>query len=185
MSKMPLGCKDLLCGAAVESRRNLRKVALPPGVPDPARAALEERGVPERSVGGEYVAMHDAEFLPGRPHLLAFGRSGLCGRICLDIRSLKVVHVPVINYKQVNSVSASIGTFVACVRAAIDRFPSYDTVEELVEPVTTHLRKPMSAIDPTANENNSLWSEFFDDVHMGNYANEEFDPGADDSGLIR
>jgi hypothetical protein len=156
----------------------LRPVAYPSGTPGAVRQALDMHGVPERSVGGEYVAMSDATFLDGHANnLLAFGRSGLTGRVCLEIRSLEIVHVPSVAAERVNPVNSSLSAFVACIEAAISRFPyyTYETADEFGEEAADFLRGRLLAIDSAVGAHNGLWETFFDDVAMGNYAEEEFE----------
>lgn len=155
----------------------LRSVTCPEGVPDSIRQVLEQRGVPERSVGGEYLALESAVFLERPEGLLAFGKSGLDGRICVDVYSLEVVHVPTPGGCTINSVNSNLILFSSCVEAVFSRFPfySYETVEELGERVAESLREELSRIDSSVGEHNGFWETFLDDVAIGDYADEEYE----------
>lgn len=157
----------------------LRRIALPPGTPEPVRAVLDANGVPERGVGGEYVSLDEARFAGGRSRFLAFGCCGPSGLVCLDTGSLAVVHLPAEDGTQVNPVNASLPAFIACVGAAIARFPyyTYETFDDLGEAVAAELRDRLTEIDETADAHNGLWETFVDDVGIGDYAEEEFLPG--------
>jgi hypothetical protein len=153
-------------------------MAYPSGTPAAAQHALDMYGVPKRGVGGEYVAMGGpATFVDGHPDLLAFGRSGLTGLICLDVRSLEIVHVPFPGASNINPGNSNLTAFVACIEVAIARFPyyTYETAEEAAEEVANSLRDQLLAIDSVVGAHNGLWETFLDDVAMGNYAEEEFE----------
>ena len=154
----------------------LRLMECPEGTPAPARQALEMHGVPARAVGGEYIG--SPEWLPieGAPKFLMFGRSGITGRICLDVNSLEIVEIPGPGLARVNAVNSSLSAFSACVEAVIARFPyyTYDTVELAAEKVASQLREQLLKLDPTVGAQEGLWGTFLDDVAMGNYAVEEF-----------
>jgi len=156
----------------------LRPVACPEGTPDRVRQALGMHGVPARGVGGEYVALAEAAFVDGAPDLLAFGQSGLTGRICVDVGSLEVVHLPQPDGGPANPVNSNLAAFSACIETAIARFPyyTYETAEEDGDEVASYLRERLLAIDQVVGAHNGLWETFLDDVAMGNYADEEFEP---------
>lgn len=159
----------------------LRQVSSPPGAPPAVATLLSAHGIPERGVGGEYVALDSPSFLEASPGLLALGRAGLTGRICLDVESLEVVHVPSPAVERVNPVNSTLLAFSACISAAIAAFPyyTYETAEDLGEEVATILRQRLLGIDPMVAAHNGLWETFLDDVAMGNYAEEEYEPPDD------
>jgi hypothetical protein len=158
----------------------LTAIPYPPGTPEAACRALDAAGVPVRCVGYEYVVLECAQRLEKHPNLLAFGRSGLNGRICLDVVSLEVVHVPVPDYDpQINPVNSSLPAFIACVEAAISQFP-YDSGDDedddqRLEAVSS-LRARLLAIDPRTGSHNGLWEGFLDDVLNYDYGPEQFEP---------
>ena len=158
----------------------LKQVTCPEGTPDEIRQALSGRGVPARSVGGEYAALNRAVFLEAAPHLLAFGRSVGTERICVDVRSLEVVHVSRLDVPRAHPVNANLAAFCASIEVAIARFPyyTYETVDEQGGEVARELREQLLKIDEVTNAHNSFWETFLDDVEMGNYATEEFQPKA-------
>jgi hypothetical protein len=158
----------------------LTAIPYPPGTPETARRALDAVGVPVRCVGFEYIALERVELLDQHPNLLAFGRSGLNGRVCLDVVSLEIFHVPVPGYPQINPVNSSLPAFIACVEAAISRFP-YDSVEHAdddqhLEAAVSSLRARLLAIDPRADAHKGLWETFLADVLNGDYGPEQFEP---------
>ncbi|MGW4467697.1 hypothetical protein [Micromonospora sp. NPDC004704] len=116
-------------------------------------------------------------FLDDVPNLLAFGQSGLTGRICVEGDSLEIVHVPVPGAARVNPVNSNLIAFSACIEVAIARFPyyTYETAEEDGEEVADYLRNQLLAIDRAVGAHDGLWETFLDDVAMGNYAEEEFE----------
>jgi hypothetical protein len=121
--------------------------------------------------------LEGAVFLDGHANLLAFGRSGPTGRVCLDVASLEVVHVPSPEVTRINSVNSSLENFAACVGIVIARFPyyTYESADELGEEVANSLRGQLLAIDSVVGAHNGLWETFLDDVAMGDYADEEFE----------
>jgi SUKH-4 immunity protein len=155
----------------------LKKLACPEGTPDEVRQALSRHGVPARGVGAEYAALDEAVFLDSAPHLLAFGEAGDTERICVDVRSLEVVHVPAPGSARVNPVNANLEAFSACVEAVIAPFPyyTYETWEERGDKVVSFLRDQLLAIDDTTNAHNGMWETFLDDVATGDYAEEEYE----------
>ncbi|MBC9004979.1 SUKH-4 family immunity protein [Micromonospora aurantiaca (nom. illeg.)] len=155
----------------------LRSMACPEGTPESVRQVVGMYGIPVRGVGGEYIALPEATFLDSAKNFLAFGESGLTGRICVDVNSLKVVHVPVPGDARVNPVNSNLIAFSACVKAVIASFPyyTYETAEESGEEVAANLRNELLTIDRAVGAHDGLWETFLDDVAMGNYAEEEFE----------
>lgn len=155
----------------------LRSMTCPRGTPEPVQQVVRMHGVPARGVGGEYVALPEAVFLDDAPNLLAIGQSGLTGRICVEVDSLEIVHVPVPGGARVNPVNSNLIAFSACIEAAIVRFPyyTYETAEENGEEVASYLRNQLLVIDRAVGAHDGLWETFLDDVAMGNYAEEEFE----------
>ena len=147
-----------------------------PGVPTPLAERLAESRVPRRCIGLEYRVLPEATFLGGIAgrNLVAFGTSGSPGRICVDIATGTVVHVPTVDGPVVNVVNVDLGAFRECVAAVIARFPFYseDDEPEQFEEVAEELRHIISVIDESALGNDGFWRTFADDVAIGDYATE-------------
>lgn len=124
-------------------------------------------------IGYEYRSLAQAEFLEGIPPngLVAFGRSGLLGRIGVDVATGEVVHIPKVQSAKVTHVNKDIRVFTRCVSAVIDRFPLYqEDAEEEFELVADEVRDIIVRIDETALTHNGFWDGFCEDVAMGDYA---------------
>ncbi|MFJ8020381.1 SUKH-4 family immunity protein [Streptomyces sp. NPDC096311] len=149
-------------------------VASSSDVPVAVARELLETGVPRGMIGYEYRSLAEAEFLEGVPPngLVAFGRSGLLGRICVDTSTGEVVHIPKVESAKVTHVNKDIHAFTRCVSAVIDRFPFYqeDAEEEEFERVADELRDIIVRIDETALVHNGFWDGVCEDVAMGDYA---------------
>lgn len=143
----------------------------------PSYPSLAEIVVPKSLVGGEYSVLGQLEFLEvsGREKLIAFGASGLRGRICLDTVSGAVVQVPVLRQPDRREVNASMELFGQCIETVISQFPFYgiDDDDEVTHEVSVRLRRYLAAIDPVTQSHNGFWETFIDDLDMGVYATEE------------
>src|SRR6187402_1665527 len=96
--------------------------AVPPSVADLLRTV----GVPRGLIGAEYVVMDTAVILPQAPtSLVAFGKCGLYGRICVDGGSGAVVQAVDSHAEIVQPVNANVDLFSRSVKAVVDRFPFY------------------------------------------------------------
>jgi hypothetical protein len=155
---------------------DLVRIRFVPDVPPNMAARLAETRVPRRCIGHEYRVLPEATFL-GRiaeRDLVAFGISGSSGRVCVDLATGTVVHVPTIGGSMVNVVNADLAAFCECVAAVIARFPFYgeDDEPEQFEEVAEELRHTIGVIDESALVNNGFWGTFADDVAIGDYATE-------------
>jgi hypothetical protein len=143
-------------------------------VPFGVARELLEIGVPCGMIGYEYRSLSEAEFLEGvLPNgLVAFGRSGLLGRIGVDVATGEVVHIPKAESTKVTHANKDIPAFTRCVSAVIDRFPFYQegAEEEEFERVADELRHLIVRIDETALVHNGFWDGVCEDVAMGDYA---------------
>jgi hypothetical protein len=143
-------------------------------VPAAIARELLETGIPHGMIGYEYRSLVEAEFHEGVPPngLVAFGRSGLLGRIGVDVATGEVVHIPKVESTKVTHVNKDIHAFTRCVWAVIDRFPFYqeDSDEEEFERVADELRDIIMRIDETAIVHNGFWDGVCEDVAMGEYA---------------
>ena len=155
---------------------DLVRIQSGPGVPPPLAARLAETRVPRRCIDHEYRVLPEATFLGGIAgrNLVAFGTSGSHGRICVDVATGTVVHVPTVDGPVVNVVNVDLGTFRECVAAVIARFPYYseDDEPEQFEEVAEELRHTIGVIDESALGNDGFWRTFADDVAIGDYATE-------------
>jgi hypothetical protein len=163
-------------GGRVWPTYELVRIQSGPGIPSPLAAILAETGVPRGCIGHEYRALPEAILLDGvvGRNLAAIGTSGTFGRICVDIATGAVVHIPVIDASMVNVVNVDLGAFCECVAAVIARFPFYSEGDEpeQYEEVAEELRRTISEIDESALGYNGFWVTFADDVSIGDYATE-------------
>jgi len=99
--------------------------AFGPDAPSTLVTRLAETGVPRRCIGHEYRVSPEVTFLEGIAgrNLVAFGISGSAGRVCVDVATGTVVHVPAVDGSTVNVVNADLDAFRECVAAVIARFP--------------------------------------------------------------
>ncbi|MBY8876855.1 SUKH-4 family immunity protein [Actinacidiphila acidipaludis] len=150
------------------------RLAAPPEVADGVAGALREAGVLRGLTRYEYRALAETELLEGRGSsgLVAFGRSGLLGRICVDVATGEVVHVPKAESARVTHVNADLQTFTRCVSAVIARFPFYreDEGAERFERVADELRGLIAGVDETALTHDGFWDGLCEDVALGDYA---------------
>jgi hypothetical protein len=143
----------------------------------PARIARElEIGVPRGLIGYEYRPLAEAVFLGGirQDGLVAIAASGLLGRICIDVATGEIVHIPKVDAAPATAthVNRDLGSFTRCVSAVISRFPFYEEgeEEERLEEVAEEVRGIIAAIDDTALVHNGFWQTMCEDVAMGDYA---------------
>jgi hypothetical protein len=144
-----------------------------PEVPGQISADLQEIGIPAGLIGYEYRPLSETAFLGGigESGLVAFGTSGLFGRVGIDVATRRVVHVPMVESTACSHVNADLGTFHRCVAATIARFPFYgEDEEERFQPVADELRELIAALDETALAHNGFWETLCDDVAIGDYA---------------
>lgn len=142
-------------------------------VPVKVKDLITTRSVPRSLVGAEYRMLDRAQLMPVDPTgtLVAFGSSGLYGKVCLDSRNLAVVHVPDEAGNMRNAVNVDLNKFIECVRAVTELFPFYDEDAESGEweRAADDLREVISVIDETALVHHSFWETFLDDVRIGDY----------------
>jgi SUKH-4 immunity protein len=145
----------------------------PPGSP-PGIARALAAGVPRRLIGREYVVLDRAECL-APDGAVAFGTSGLHGRICLEPATGAVIHAPSLDDPARNAVNASLALFTTCVAVALAHFPFYDedSNPEEWEAVAEKLRSLLARIDPTTAKHNGFWETFADDVAIGDYSTDQ------------
>jgi hypothetical protein len=145
-------------------------------VPASLATRLAEGGIPRGLIGLEYRALPEATLVAGTAvgDLVAVGSSGLSGRVCIEVATGSVVHVPVVGGPQVNRVNVNLDSFLSCVAAIIDRFPFYseDDEPEQFEVAAEGVRQIVSSIDESALDHNGFWVTFIDDVAIGDYATE-------------
>jgi hypothetical protein len=163
-------------GGRVWPTYELVRIRPGPGMSSPLAAILAETGVPRGCIGHEYRVLPEAVLLDGvvGRSLAAIGTSGAFGRICVEITTGAVVHIPVVDAPVVNVVNVDLDAFRECVAAVIARFPFYgeDDEPEQYEEVAEELRRTISEIDKSALGYNGFWVTFADDVSIGDYATE-------------
>lgn len=154
-------------------RFELVSIALTPGVPSQV-ADLLAAGVPATLLG-QYQALPETDLVGSDGQLVAFGSTGLFGRICVEPASRRIVQVPTIRSEQVNAVNADLAAFTACVQATIDRFPFYDQESESEdwEAAAKDLEVKLAAIDHVTLAHNGFWETFVSDVSIGDRSTEE------------
>lgn len=143
---------------------------------DVPEEVVDRLRVPRGLIGLEYRVRATADRLGGSlSHLVAFGSCGLRGQICIDTRTLAVVHVPDPVENVVHPVNSDIDRFSRSVEAVISSFPFYGEDDDLEEreAVATGIRTTLLSIDPLAIEHHSFWATFVDDLIVGDYATEE------------
>lgn len=144
------------------------------GVPDDVARTMENPGVPRDLLNGIYSALPAAELISG--NLVKFGiEADGDAKICLDLETSAVVSIPSEqesdNRRRVNS---SLGTFAACVKAVIDRFPFYAEIDETDEMYTVFenaagdLERIINEIDSSACACSAgFWTELIATASMG------------------
>jgi hypothetical protein len=181
-------------------RFTLVTYSAPTGIPHGWDAELLEKGAPD---GLAYEAAKELTLLedPSSGPLMCFGTSGLYGRLCLDPRSGRVVHV--VDAASVTGdpeprllgpawhVNASLDQFITSIRAVTERYP-YDSevtgkdrrgeedeethLDRLFnewEQAVIELDEALYRIDPTISTlGGQFWGTFLGDVGMGNYRSE-------------
>ncbi|WP_405638642.1 SUKH-4 family immunity protein [Streptomyces sp. NBC_00019] len=143
-------------------------------VPDEIASDLWQIGIPAGLIGYEYQPLGKAALLDGigLNGLVAFGTSGLFGRIGIDVASRRVVHIPTPASATANHVNRNLGLFHECVAATIARFPFYEEgEEESFQAAADELRDLIATLDDTALAHNGFWETLCDDVGIGDYAN--------------
>ena len=142
-------------------------------VPDQIAADLQEIGVPAGMIGHEYWPLSEVAFLGGigEGGVVAFGASGLFGRIGIDVATRHVVHIPTIESATAGHVNRDLASFHRCVAAVIARFPFYgEDEEERWQKTADEIRELISVLDESAFLHDGFWETFCDDVAMGDYA---------------
>ncbi|QIY96383.1 SUKH-4 family immunity protein [Streptomyces sp. S1D4-11] len=146
-----------------------------PEVPPHIARELLEAGIPGGLIGYEYRPLAEAVFLDGirGSGLVAIATSGLLGRICVDVATRKLVHIPKAESAAVTHVNRELDLFTRCVAGVIDRFPFYgeDDGDEKFEEVADEIREIIAAVDGTALVHNGFWDGLCEDVAMGDYSN--------------
>lgn len=153
---------------------NFRLVPLRSSNQVPARVAdiFAKAGVPAGLIGYDYQALPEAVVLAGSGELglVAFGTSGLFGRICIDPASSEVVFVPKEDVPVVSFVNKDLDSFIRCVEAVIARFPFYaDEEQDEYSEEADELRGVLAGIDGSILEHAGFWDDFCWDVEMGEY----------------
>nr|WP_237549819.1 SUKH-4 family immunity protein [Streptomyces sp. SID1034] len=149
------------------------RIEAPPEVPAQVAADLGETGVPRTLIGGEYRPLCELVLLQGigEQGLVAFGTSGLFGRIAVDVATRHVVHLPMLESAVTSHVNSDLGAFNRCVAAVIARFPFYaDSDGETKYEVARELRSLITGADGTALVRGGFWEMFCSDVGMGDYS---------------
>ncbi|MGW1759207.1 SUKH-4 family immunity protein [Streptomyces mirabilis] len=144
-----------------------------PEVPPHIARELLEAGIPGGLIGYEYRPLPEAVFLDGirGSGLVAIATSGLLGRICVDVATGELVHIPKVESAAVTHVNRELDLFTRCVAGVIDRFPFYEEDEEVFEEVADEVREIIVTIDDTAMVHNGFWDGICEDVAMGDYSN--------------
>lgn len=148
------------------------RIGCSPEVPADIAVDLQQIGVPVGLIGYEYLPLSEAAFLGeiGENGLVAFGASGLFGRIGIDVITRHVVYIPTIERMTTSHVNRDLDSFHRCVAAAIARFPFYaEGEEERSQEVADQLRERISTVDDSALAHNGFWELLCDDVEMGDY----------------
>jgi len=152
----------------------LVSVASDPGVPAHLRDRLQKVGVPIGLIGYEYRALESATHLSEveTGGVVAFGKSGLFGRICVDVETAAIVYISSERSLHSTYVNSDIDLFVQCVAAVIEEFPFYDEDDgdEEFTRAADDLKVMLAGIDGTALVHSGFWHAFCDDVAMGDYA---------------
>ncbi|MER5618863.1 SUKH-4 family immunity protein [Streptomyces sp. NPDC002215] len=142
-------------------------------VPAHIAADLQEIGVPSGMIGYEYWPLSEAGFLSGIGEcgLVAFGASGLFGRVGIDVATRHVVHIPDLESATTSHVNRDLASFHRCVAAVIACFPFYgEDEEERWQETADEIRELVSVLDESALLHDGFWETFCDDVAMGDYA---------------
>jgi len=140
----------------------------------PAQIAddLQEIGIPAGAIGYEYRPLSEAAFLAGigESGLVAFGTSGLFGRIGIDVATRRVVQIPRVDSTTCSHVNKDLSTFHRCIAAMIARFPFYEEdEEEIFQVVADELHELIAALDDTAFADDGFWETLCDDMAIGDY----------------
>jgi hypothetical protein len=135
--------------------------------------ALTKTGVPKGSVGRAYTATQELTWrnVPGRGHLICFGKSGLANEICVDPSNGEVLQV--VDGADPRLVNSTIGQFVDSVKAVIGMFPYYETSDDSFDngqAVADRIAGAIRRIDPAATEPDTFWETFVQDVAIGDYS---------------
>lgn len=144
------------------------------GVPLRVAEILQRSGIPGGMIGYEYRPLSEAVPLEvARDRVMvAFGSSGLLGRICIDVATGEIVHTPKVGSLVVTHVNETLYRFMRTVETVVDRFPFYDEDagdRRFVE-VAEELRRMIASLDATALVHNGFWDGFCEDVSAGDYA---------------
>ncbi|GHD63816.1 hypothetical protein GCM10010317_061180 [Streptomyces mirabilis] len=146
-----------------------------PEVPPDIARKLHETGIPGGLIGYEYRPLTEAMFLGGIrcSGVVAIATSGLLGRICVDVTTGEIVHIPKVDSTTVTHVNRELDLFTRCVSGVIERFPFYgeDDGDEKFEEVADEVRDIIAAVDDTALVHNGFWDGLCEDVAMGDYSN--------------
>ncbi|MFI0813430.1 SUKH-4 family immunity protein [Streptomyces echinatus] len=148
-------------------------VESPPEVPTQIAVDLRETGIPGGLIGYEYRPLREQVYFGGigERGLVAIAKSGLFGRIAVDVASGHVVQIPHAESSTTHHVNRTLDSFNQCIAAVIARFPFFaEGDEERFEEVAEELRELVSGIDGTALADNGFWETFCDDVAIGDYA---------------
>ncbi|MCX4609538.1 MULTISPECIES: hypothetical protein [Streptomyces] len=88
-----------------------------PEVPPDIARKLLETGIPGGLIGYEYRPLTEAMFLGGIrcSGVVALATSGLLGRICVDVATGEIVHIPQVDSTTVTHVNRELGLFTRCV----------------------------------------------------------------------
>ena len=136
--------------------------------------------VPARFLSHRYVVSREPMVVSenGR-NLLCFADIGPFYQVCLDLESGQVVdRMPTVE-RVPQPINSSLQAFRDCVRFVVDRFPFYGKASDLSERVAVaqELADGLARIDPEAMaDKDGFWRTFTDDVEIGDYATEEFEP---------
>lgn len=147
----------------------------------PSRVIDFGRGVPRVFFHRRYRSLAQAQWVevPGRRQLVWFGNSRSTGRVVLDAITGEVLEIiEASNTPRVAFINTSLDAFARTAEAALARFPFYSRDDELEarRRVAEELSAAMTQIDPLSMRSDQFWSTFVDDVEIGDFATEAYEP---------
>ena len=154
-------------------RFDLVRIGSPEGTPEGVARTFAEVGVPIGLIGYEYRALPESVHLEGplRGRLIAFGADGVFARVCIDLTTGEIVHVPKVESATASGVNRDLETFTRCVAAVINRLPFYeeDADDEEFARVADEIGDIIRDLDDDRYADDGFWGGFREDVAQGHY----------------